>query len=199
MGFGSLFPAMAGGGVPGSRFPGRRLVALVRDALRRPAETVRRRPPRSSAPWPSRSIRRGVWSGSGPLVGFALGVRVRATEVSLRAFASPPVAARRPFRSGSSEEQAPLTRRARTHPGWLLVPVCRPPVRVLPRPGCRSHRGRGRRSAPREGWPVGLACARDRAASRRLDRSRLLASSAHCPGRSCRPSTEVSVRSARPG
>jgi len=74
----------------GPRLPGRRLAALSRCAPRCPAETVHRCSPRSSAPWPSRSSRRGVWSGSGPLVLAVCSVRVRATEVSLRAFASPP-------------------------------------------------------------------------------------------------------------
>jgi hypothetical protein len=183
----------------GPRFPGRRLAASSRCAPRCPAETVHRCSPRSSAPWPSRSSRRGVWSGSGPLVLAVCSVRVRATEVSLRAFASPPIPSRRPVWSGSSGEQALLTRCARFRPGWLLGPVCRPPVRVLPRPGCRSHRGRVRRAAPRKEWFVGPDCAHGRAASRRLDRSRLLASSARCPGRPSRPSTEVSVRSVRPG
>jgi hypothetical protein len=67
----------------------------------------------------------------------------------------PSGATRRPCRQGSSVEQARLTRCARFRPGWLLIPAFRPPARVLPRPGYRSHRGRVRRTAPRGGGPSG--------------------------------------------
>jgi hypothetical protein len=202
----SPLPAAAGGGCPGSRFPGCRLGPRPVRPRRRPAEAGRRRPRPCRGPWPP------------PLQPPRRLVRLRSPDrsrpqrprpsyrSSSRVAASPPVQARRPVRSGSSMEQAPPTRCVRSRPGWLLGSGVRPPVRVLPRPGCRAHRGRGRRAAPPRG---GGPSAPLRQRPRRLSTTRPLTSSGFdwsglrrdprtasapgcCPSRPLRPSPAVS-------
>jgi len=139
------------------------------------AETVHFLAPEVAAPRRRRSSCRGIWSGSGSPIVPARGVRVRSVASHRRCWfpegfprrrrrtsrrTSAPVRSRRPRdvsrrsrRLGSSVEQALLTHRARSRPGWLLVPVSDRPSACYRVRGA-GPTGVGSAAPPPRGWSV---------------------------------------------
>ena len=210
MGFGVPAPLMTpwisprcpltGDGSPGPKLPGCRLAVTAHDVSRRSAETVHLLTPRVAPPWPPPlQLPEGFWSGSGPLIIPSHYVRVRPTEVVLRVSASPvrvdPKASSWWLASRASSPDPLRSVLSRVAPG-PRVPTAHTRVTAS---GVPVPPGSGPPSPHPKMEPRRARCAPGRAASRRLDRSRLLASSAHCPDQPHHTLTEVFVRLVRSG